>query len=263
MEGDDPGAAGGARDGDDEDARRVDVRVWIGVALTVLWLGGAAIFIQGSVGWSRFFAQSPGDLGSFFEGVVAPLAFLWLVLGLFLQQSELAANNRAIQRQYALMQRTAEHAEVQTRAIAANELHARQDTFVELSNLVIRQLAVTIGFLWMSSQVAVPDSPFSDDEVDALWSRFATGDPHIFGRRLLTARIGLEPAQQWELFWGTPVRERHSGAYVHAFERLLATARECDPKGMIVDALLGDVTGRLYAALVETRGAGPAQGGSV
>lgn len=260
MEGDEPGAAEGARD---DGARRIDVRVWIGVALTILWLGVAAIFIESSVGWSRFFSQAPGDLGSFFEGVVAPLAFLWLVLGLFLQQSELAANNRAIQRQYALMQRTAEHAEVQTRAIAANELHARQDTFVELSNLVIRQLAVTIGFLWMSSQVAVPDSPYSDDDVDALWSRFATGDQHIFGRRLLSAQIGLEPAQQWELFWGTPIRERHSDTYVQAFERLLATARECDPKGMIVDALLGDVTGRLYAALVEARTAGPVQGDAI
>lgn len=235
---------------------RLDVRVWAGLVLSVLWLGAAALFIERSVGWDRFLAQSPGDLGSFFEGVVAPLAFLWLVLGLFLQQSELAENNRAIQRQYALMQRTAEHAELQTRAIAANELHARQDTFVELSQLVTRQLAVVLGWLWMSSQTAGNGGTVGDDELDDLWSRFATGDMQIFGRRLMSLRLSLPPDQAWELFWGTPIRARHCETIVQAFERLLAAARGCDPNGMITDALMGDVPGRLYAIICTLRDAG-------
>ncbi len=237
--------------------RGLDWRVWLGLTITLIWLLVSLTMVQQSVGWSGFLRQSLGELGSFFEGTVAPLAFLWLVLGLFLQQGELAENSRAIQRQYEVMLRTAEHAETQARAISANELHARQDTFVELSNLVVRQLAVTTGFLWMSSQVAVPDSPFTDEEIDGLWSRFATGDQHLFGRRLLLLRIGLEPAQVFELFWGTPVRERHSAAYVLAFERLLGVARECDPNGMIVDALQADVPGRVYAQIVEHRHARP------
>lgn len=237
--------------------RGLDWRVWLGLTITVIWLLVSLTMVQQSVGLSGFLRMPLGDLGSFFEGTVAPLAFLWLVLGLFLQQGELAENSRAIQRQYEVMLRTAEHAETQARAISANELHARQDTFVELSNLVIRQLAVTTGFLWMSSQVAVPDSLYTDDDVDGLWSRFATGDQHIFGRRLLMARIGMEPEQVFDLFWGTPVRERHSASYVLAFERLLGVARECDPNGMIVDALQADVPGRIYAQILEHRHAGP------
>jgi hypothetical protein len=240
-----------------ESRKGVDWRVQFGLVVTVLWLGVAAAMVHTTVGWGGFLAQSLGDIGSFFEGAVAPLAFLWLVLGLFLQQSELAENSRAIQRQYEVMQKTAEHAETQARAISANELHARQDTFVELSQLVIRQLAVTTGFIWMSSQVAVPDSTISNEEIDSLWSRFATGDLHLFGRRLLTIRIGMEPHQVWELFWSTPVRKRHSEGYLHAFERLVGVARECDPNGMIVDALLFDVPGRLYSIILEYRDAGP------
>jgi hypothetical protein len=247
-----PGAeAGDARSGG------LDRRVLLGMALTVLWLASSVIVVERTVGWSGFFDQPLADIGSFLEGAVAPLAFLWLVLGLFLQQSELAANSRAIQRQYEVMQRTAEHAETQARAISANELHARQDTFVELSNLVIRQLAATTGFLWMSSQFAVEGSAFSDDEVDDMWARFATGDQHIFGRRLLTLRVSLEAHEARDLFWGTPIRARHSEGYVHAFERLLETARGCDPNGMIVEALMHDVPGRLYAILCNVREAGP------
>jgi hypothetical protein len=51
--------------------------------------------------------------------------------GSFSAATRTAANNVAIQRQFEVMQRSAEHAEVQTRAIAANELHARQDTFID------------------------------------------------------------------------------------------------------------------------------------
>ena len=105
--------------------------------------------VAGTFGWGNFMRMPLGDLGDFLGGAFAPLAFLWLVLGLFLQQRELGANNRAIQRQYEIMQRTAEHAEIQSRAIAANELHARQDTFIDVARLVMNQLEVIAGMLFL------------------------------------------------------------------------------------------------------------------
>ena len=41
------------------------------------------------VGWT-FSEQSAATISGFFEGFFAPLAFLWLVVGLFIRQTELA-----------------------------------------------------------------------------------------------------------------------------------------------------------------------------
>lgn len=122
-------------------------------------------------------------MGDFLSGAFAPLAFLWLVLGLFIQQGELSANNGAIQRQHDIMLRTAETAEVQTRAIAANELHARQDTFIDLAQLVGTQLEVVSGLLFLSSQGPFGDGVVSSGDIDAMWARMSSGETGIFSRR--------------------------------------------------------------------------------
>jgi hypothetical protein len=239
---------------DEETRRRGDWRVWFGLALTIGWLTAGFVYIDRTVGWSRFFHLSLGDVGQFLEGAFAPLAFLWLVLGLSLQQSELAENNRHIQRQYQLMQRTAEHAEVQTRAIAANELHARQDTFIELAKLVGQQLEVIAGMLYMSSQGTPGDGLVSDEEMDALWSRSTSGEQSLFMRRMISLRFSVdEPVEARPFFWGTPIRTRHSENFIRSFERLIHAAEECDPDGMIVDALRGNAQGRIYNIMLDLR----------
>jgi hypothetical protein len=234
--------------------RRRDWRVWFGLGLTLGWLTLGFLYIDRTLGWGGFLHQSLGDVGQFIEGAFAPLAFLWLVLGLSLQQSELAENNLHIQRQYQLMQRTAEHAEVQTRAIAANELHARQDTFIELAKLVGQQLEVIAGLLYLSSQGSAGDGHVSDEEMDSLWSRMSSGEQSLFSRRLLSLRFSFDdPRDARELFWGTPIRSRHCETFISSFERLVRAAEGCDPERMIVDALLGNAQGRVYRIMLDLR----------
>jgi hypothetical protein len=230
-----------------------DRRTLFGVGLTFLWVSVGAIYVGQGLGWQRFFEQPIGEMGDFLDGAFAPLAFLWLVLGLFIQQRELSANNQAIQRQHEIMLRTAESAEVQTRAIAANELHARQDTFIDIAQLVANQLEVIAGMLFLSSQGGAGDGVVSDDEMDRLWGRMSSGEGGVFSRRLLLLRVGLEPVPGWALFWGTPIRTRHCETFMHSFERLLRAAQGCDPDGMIADALRGGAQGRLYAIMRELR----------
>ncbi|MCC6642906.1 MAG: hypothetical protein IT386_17230 [Deltaproteobacteria bacterium] len=231
----------------------------IGLLLTALWLGGGAFYLGAGMGWRAFFDQPLGEMGDFLDGAFAPLAFLWLVLGLFMQQRELAENNRAIQQQYEIMQRTAENAEIQTRAIAANELHARQDTFMDLVRLVGIQLEVIAGMLYLSSQGSAGDGIVSDDEMDTLWGRLGSGEISIFSRRLIGLRFGsATPSQKWALFYGTPIRTRHCETFIHSFERLARTANDCDPDGMITDALHGNAQGRLYRVMCELRTGPPA-----
>jgi hypothetical protein len=240
-------------------ASKRDRQVQLGLTLTAIWLGAGVLYVATSLGWSAFSRMPLGDLGDFLDGAFAPLAFLWLVLGLFLQQRELAANNLAIQRQFEIMQRTAEHAEIQTRAIAANELHARQDTFIDVAQMVMSQLEVVAGMLFISSQGSVGDGVVSDDDIDLMFARLSTGESSVFSRRMIMLRLRQDdPRDAWALFWGTPIRQQHSENYTRSFDRLLRSATACDPEGMIVDALHGNAQGRLYRVICELRDSPPA-----
>jgi hypothetical protein len=235
----------------------------MGLVLTVLWLAAGVAYVGITFGWGNFFKQTPGSMGEFLDGAFAPLAFLWLVLGLFLQQTELSANNRAIQKQHEIMLRAAEQAEIQTQAIAANELHARQDTFIGVAQMVTLQLEVTAGMLFLSSQGPPGSGLVSADEMDELWTRLAGGETSLFSRRMILLYISTEsedPEAARALLFGTPVRTRHSESYIYSFERLLAHASECDPDGMIVDALKGNGQGRFYDLLARSRPATPPDG---
>ena len=233
--------------------RRLDRRIVLGIVLSALWIGLSIAYVSFGIGWSRFLSQPPSEFGSYLEGAVAPLAFLWLVLGMFLQQSELRENSEALRVQGEALRKSAEQAEIQSRAIHANELHARQDTFVDLAKLVTRQLGVICGFLFMSSQGAAPGGTVPADRIRELWDQVGSGDDQAFMRALLGLRAGLEAREGFDLFYGTPVRTRHCETYVAVFERLLRTAEGCDPDGLIRDALLGDAAGRVYRLLGELR----------
>jgi hypothetical protein len=236
-----------------DEARR-DWRIALGLGLTAVWLLGAFAYVAVRMGWVGLLGQPVGDLGDFLDGAFAPLAFLWLVLGLFLQQSELAQNNRAIRLQYEVMRKTAEQAEIQTRAIAANELHARQDTFIELAKLVGAHLEVVAGLIFMSVVGPAGSGEVGEDEMDALWSRTSSGESALFSRRLLLLRVEQpSPEAAREIFWGTPIRTRHSETFIHSFDRLLRAAAGCDPDGMIGDALRGNGQGRVYQMMRELR----------
>lgn len=233
--------------------RAHDLSVWLALTLTVVWLLLGFLYIGSLLGWERFTTQPVADLGQFLEGAFAPLAFLWLVIGNFQQQRELSANNDAIRLQYEVMQRTAEQAEIQSRAVAANELHARQDTFIDLAALVSRQCSAAIGLLYVSSQAA-GSGPMTTEEVGRMWGIYGAGDPEVFVRAMLVLQFqGDSAGNTYDLYYGTPVRTRHTENIHRAYGRLLHNAADCDPDGMITDALRGSPLGRIYAIIEEHR----------
>jgi hypothetical protein len=225
-----------------------DWRLSFGLALTLFWLLLGFAYIANVVGWVGFIRQGAPDLGSFLEGAFAPLAFLWLVIGFFLQQRQLTENTRAIERQYHALKASAEQAEIQARAIAANELHARQDTFMDVARMVSTQLGVITGYLWMSSQ----GEKTGNEAVAQLWTQLGGGDHGTFSRLMVALCFtGNEPPA--ELFWSTPIRKRHSESLIKTFERLVSHAERCDPDGMIADAVRADAHGRVYQFALQSR----------
>lgn len=233
-----------------------DWRIWFGLASTVFWLWLGLLYIALVVGWEEFVRQPAESLGGFLEGAFAPLAFLWLVIGFFLQQRELRQNNLAIHAQYEQMRRTAENAEIQAVAIRANALHQQQETTLLLADRVHKQLGAVVGLLWMSSQFVEqnPDAP-SEELVADLWSRLGSGDPEGFARQFMSLyyRNAADPSVVHDLFFGTEIRARHSDTITRTFERLLEKVRECDPDGLIEDALLGSAHGTLYGMIQRHR----------
>jgi hypothetical protein len=234
-------------------AHRLDRRILLGLALTALWVTLGAAYVATQVGARAFIALPPSELASFLEGFVSPLAFLWLVLGLFMQQSELQQNSRALALQSEALQKSAEQAEIQARAIHANELHARQDTFVDLYAMVNRQLGVMAALLYMSSQATGNGGSVTQERIGELWTQLGSGDSEVFMRGLLGLGGTLPPREGYDLFFATPIRTRHSEAFIGVFARLLRNAEACDPDGLIRDAILGNGSGRLYSLMTRLR----------
>lgn len=224
-----------------------DWRTWFGLASTIFWLLLGFLYIDSNVGWAGLAKQPADALGSFLEGAFAPLAFLWLVIGFFLQQNELRHNNRAIRLQYDEMRRATQHAEVQARAISANELHQRQETFLMVADRVHRQIGAVVGMLWLSIQSSPDVGEATEEQIGELWSQYGSGDPEAFARQFLGVYFGRRSKglSNHELFFGTEIRRRHSRTIEKTFERLLENARHCDPDGIITDTLRGSAHGLL------------------
>ena len=242
-----------------EPARRADWRVWLGLTLSVTWLGLAALYVRTEVGWTQFVHLHPDSLGQFLDGAFAPLAFLWLVIGYFLQQREISDNTAALRSQSEQIQLSARQAVRQSELIEANELHARQETFLRIAAQVRGQLGKIMGMLWISSQgVGSGNSAaVSGLEQSRMFAQLSQNDSEVFSRRMLELNLATDEAQRFALFYGTPIRARHCNHFIVTFERLLARAVECDPDGMIVASLRYNAHGLVYRIAKEHQAMAP------
>ena len=226
-------------------------RIWLGLGLTGLWILLGAIYISGTVGWGQFSTLSPELMGNFLEGASAPLAFLWLVIGYFLQQKELEQNTEALRAQAIEIRRSAEQAVIQSENLAASEIHARQEAFLQVANYIRGQLGSISGLLYISSQAGEGATPISEPEIAQLFSSQSSGvDPEAFSRRLLTTHLQMDdPEDQFALFYLTEVRARHTNNFIFTFERMMRRAEAVDTDNMIKDALSAGAHGFLYRVM--------------
>lgn len=221
---------------------RTDWRITFGLIVTAVWLLLGIVYISANVGWSEFVVAPISTMGGFLEGAFAPLAFLWLVIGLFIQQTILAQNNRELHHSNVVSARQAE-------ATAANERNVRQDTFFKIAETTRRQLGGISGLLLQSGKGSQGDNSISDAEFMEMWHQYATGDFEIFSRRFLMLSGRGEAMQP--LFYGTQIRTTHTENFIMNFDRLLKLAQECDVNGIITDAQLHSAHGLLSARMRE------------
>ena len=221
----------------------LDWRIVFGLVVTSIWIGAGLVYLASIVGWGAFVSLPTADIGSFFEGAFAPLAFLWLVIGHFMQQKEITANTRAIT--------------MQERSTRRMELHSRRDSYFKLLNLVQDQLGNIAAFHYISAFGPTGTDEMDMDEFSQLRGEASMGDPLLFVRRMVSACAAIredEPALK-ELLYGTDVRTRHSENFKNTFGRLIRASKSVDTDGMVHDALVeGSVSGIYYRILMHVSG---------
>lgn len=219
-----------------------DRRVWGGVLLTAVWILGGVVYIASAGGWG-FFSQDADTIGGFLEGFFAPVAFLWLVLGLFVQQEEIARNRDEMERSNLL-------SEQQARAMEEAALTARQQAFFLIADNVRRQTGNLLG-----AMLASEGRP--NEEMERQWMAHAAGDYELFPRLLVERydmlrdeRFGVVNGGE-SLFFGTPNRKGLTEEYIRSFRRLLRQARECDQDFSILATVLQAPHGVVYSGMLQ------------
>lgn len=224
-----------------------DWRIFLGVAITTLWIiAGVAYLRGGAFSQTTIYDISIDQIGSFLEGAFAPLAFLWLVIGMFIQQKELADNTE-------VLRQTSIQSEKQTQAIAATEMNARQGTFFKIAENVKGQLGGISGMLFISGFGASEGQIFPKEKIDNMWHMHTTGDDQVFSREFLMLNA-KDFGGYGDLFYKTPIRQRHTINFMATFDRLIEMARNCDTSsGIITDSLNQNAHGLLYARMRDHR----------
>ena len=221
----------------------MDWRVALGLILTVVWISTGLVYLLAIVGWGNFVYLPTADIGSFLEGAFAPLAFLWLVIGHFMQQTEISANTRAIKLQEKSAQRL--------------ELHSRQDSYFKLLSLVQDQLGSIAAFHYFSVAGPSGTGVMTGEEFTEQRASASTGDHAWFVRKMIALVVENreDPLMVQEILYGTDIRTRHSNNYANTFDKLLNAAEAVDTDEMLRDALLnGSAHGMYYRIICYARG---------
>jgi hypothetical protein len=221
----------------------MDWRVAFGFTITTIWISTGLTYLLGIVGWNNFVHLPTADIGSFLEGAFAPLAFLWLVIGHFMQQKEITANTTAIK--------------IQEKSARRLELHSRRDSYFKLLDLVQDQLGAIAGFHYMSVCGPTGTGEMTGDEFTEQRAHVASGDHAWFVRKMISLAVPTmeTPEAMREIFDSTAIRTRHSDNFSKTFKKLLDAARAVDTDDMLVDALLnGSAPGLFYRIILHARG---------
>ncbi|MCY4094545.1 MAG: hypothetical protein OXG05_05380 [Gammaproteobacteria bacterium] len=218
----------------------------LGVVLTTVWILGGLVYIVFLDGWMSFVDQRADAIGGFLEGFFAPLAFLWLVIGLFIQQRELASNTEALKQ-------TNLNSEKQTEVLAATELRARQSAFFQIAENVRRQTGNLAGVIVGSLETEQGERIMSDARMIEHWEEHQRGQFEIFPAMLTDpagafAAAGLHPI---DIYYGTEERSQTTSEYVKSFRGLIELARDCDDDGAIVRTITQTPHGQIYIAMLE------------
>jgi hypothetical protein len=219
----------------------IDWRITLGVLVTIGWITGGLFYFNLQAGNLR--GMHIDELGGFLEGAFAPLAFLWLVIGMFIQQKELADNTE-------VMRQSMLQAQQQAEAMAAMEINARQEAFFKIADNVKNQLGMINAMQFISAFGGSEGNIVPDERIRELLHAVSVGDNEVFTREFLSNTMPLRDQRPY-VYYGTEIRRKHSMNFRRTFERLLALAAKCDDDGLISGTVTNTGFGLFYNSLLQ------------
>ena len=224
-----------------ERIKLIDWRVTLGVIITVGWIAGGLIYFDLQAGDLR--TMHIDELGGFLEGAFAPLAFLWLVIGMFIQQKELADNTE-------VMRQSMLQAQQQAEAMAAMEINARQEAFFKIADNVKKQLGMINAIQFISAFGSSEGNIVPEERIRELLAALSNGDNEVFVREFVSNIMPMRDRRA-HVYYGTEIRRKHSMNFRLTFERLLALAAKCDDDGLISGTVANTGFGLFYNSLLQ------------
>lgn len=218
--------------------------ITMGIVVTVLWIiGGLALLFQNGV--SGFLNQGLDALGGFLEGFFAPLAFLWLVIGLFMQQRELSLNTD-------VLRATVDTAKQQTRVLEETELRARQSAFFQIAENVKRQTRNLAGLIAGLILDESGNAVFSEEDMLDHWMDHQRGQYEKFPAMLINPSNPMSTygISEFEMLFGNEALCIYSEEYIRSFRQLLRMGHDCDPDGTIVKTVSQTPHGSLFDMMI-------------
>lgn len=218
-----------------------------GYLVTGTWLVALPVYVLHFMGWEKFAAMSPNEFGDFLAGAAAPLAFFWLVIGylqqgkqLRLQRLELELQRNELELQRKETERLANEAAKQASSIAANELHARKDTFFRFAEMVSSEQQSIGGDLY--------EGIFGTNSVHG-WVQVSNGDIDYFYRSILRRIFSQDVEVTKAKFQANTALGQCAEKFKNNFRNLITEAEKCDSERNIIRQYEFGWMGNLYAGL--------------
>jgi hypothetical protein len=136
----------------------------IGIAATLLWFGFLAVYLGYNL--RNVAGLEPDAFGDFLAGWFAPPAFFWLMITVWLQREELAAQREELARSTGVLEAQAKASQV--------------DLLFGIDEFYAQRLSYHLDHILTSSGLYA-----SDAERDRTWDLFSRGNRLIIARHLL------------------------------------------------------------------------------
>lgn len=227
----------------------------VGLVLTALWVIIVALwsFILGYT--SYIDAMLPNEIGDFLAGIVAPIAFLWIIVGYFQQGEELRQNNEILKQQAIELQESVRQMKLQSAVISDNELHARRATFFTFYEILkdrLNSISVDILLRCVSHDVRRRVRPSEKaDKVESerkkeILDRYGSGNSEFIYSEIIYFLIQGRNAEfvtvmERYMDWPEIIR-----SYCVTFEEILSEARKCGDENRLASHFEYTTAGSLY-----------------
>jgi hypothetical protein len=123
---------------------------WFGVSATAIWL--AVMLRIGIMNHTHFQGMTPNAWGDYLSGIMAPIAFLWLIIGYFQQQHEIKQNTDALILQHKQLEHQTRETAQLVEKTDKQAIATEQMVLLTQRNMKEKQPLFKCGGVYISSQ---------------------------------------------------------------------------------------------------------------